>query len=88
MLTVTSAARDRLTKLLSEFPQPVAARIVRRDGRLKLRRGKERPGDKAIEHDGHTMLLLGEPIAKRLNNRILDVRETTNGPKLRFRRQA
>ncbi|MEX0703766.1 MAG: hypothetical protein WD069_16835 [Planctomycetales bacterium] len=88
MLTVTIAARDRLTKLLSTFPQPAAARIVRSGGRMSLRRGKVRAGDKAIEHEGRTMLLLDVPVAARLDDRVLDVRETTDGPRLRFRRQA
>jgi len=86
MLTVTTTACTRLTQILDGRPDHVAARIVRRKGRLKLKSSKKRPGDEVFEHEGRTVLLLDESIAAHLKNRTLDTRNTKDGAKLRFRR--
>ena len=86
MLNVTRDAYLRLSEILSKRPENVAARIVRRDGRLKLRRGRRRRGDEVFVHEGRTVLLLDQHICEHLQGRILDVRDTQDGPRLRFRR--
>ena len=86
MLTVSDAAGARLTDLLSECPDKIAARMVSKGDRIRLRRGESRPGDKAVEHQGRVVLWLAKSLVERLNDRVLDVRNTGNGPKLGLRR--
>lgn len=86
MLRVSDVAGARLSEMLADHPDHVAARIVRRGRRMKLRRSRQRAGDEVFAHDGRTVLLLDEEIAAHLKNRTLDVRDTEDGPRLRFRR--
>ncbi len=85
MLTITDAAFARLHDLLGAQPTEIAARITRKGDRIRVRRGKQRPGDQVVDHDGRVVLLFGESIAERLQNRVLDVRKTEAGPKLGLR---
>jgi hypothetical protein len=87
MLNVTHEAYVRLSEILANRPNHVAARIVRREGRLALRRSKRRAGDEIFVHDGRTVLLLGKNLCADLQDRTLDVRNTLGGPRLRFRRR-
>jgi len=73
--------------MLEELPAEIAARIVRKGDRMRVKRGKSRPGDKEVVHEGRVVLLLGKAMAKRLQSRILDVRKTEDGPKLGLRWQ-
>lgn len=88
MLTLTDPACTRLSEILDDYPDDVVARIILTDGGLKLRRGTPRPGDEVFEHEGRPVLLLDERVSERLENKTLDIRQTENGPKLRFRRVA
>jgi hypothetical protein len=83
MLTVSHTAGERLSEMLAKHPDHIAARIVRRNGQLKLQRGTERPNDKSFQHAGRTVLLLGPKTTKHLSRKHLVVRDTDNGPKLR-----
>ena len=86
MLIVSDAAYARLTDLLSDCPDKIAARFVRKGDRIRLRRGELRPGDKIIKHEGRVVLLMAKSLVERLSDRVLDVRKTANGPKLGLRR--
>ena len=86
MLKVTSTAIARLSKQLAEYPDDIAARVVRREGRMKLRPDTALPGDETFVHNGRTVLLLDRKLAKRLARKTLDVHQTENGPRLRFSR--
>jgi len=86
MLTLTQNARVRLTEKLIDYPPNVAARIIRKEGRMKLRPGSKLPGDAVFEHNGRTVLLLDEEMSLRLGARTLDVQNSADGPRLRFRR--
>jgi hypothetical protein len=88
MLNVTRDAYARLSELLAKRPNHVAARIVRREGRLALRRSQQRRGDEVFVHDGRIVLLLGKNVCSDLEGRTLEVRATQDGPRLRFRRPA
>jgi Fe-S cluster assembly iron-binding protein IscA len=85
MITITQSAYSKLATMLSQRPDDVAARVIVRDGRMKLRPGREQPGDAVFSHNGRVVLLVGERVAKRLGNKTLDVRSTDNGPRLRFK---
>ena len=86
MLAVTQTACERLSEMLALHPDDTAARIIRRKGRMKLRRSNQQPGDEVFEHEGRTVLLLDEAVAAHLEHRTLDVRNTADGPRLKFRR--
>ncbi len=86
MLAVTQTARERLSEILAPHPDDVAARIVRRKGRMKLRRSTQRPGDELFDHEGRTVLLLDEDVSAHLEHRTLDVRDSEDGPRLKLRR--
>ena len=85
MLDVTQAACSRLSEMLADYPSDVAVRVFIRDSRRKTRPDTRQPGDGVIEHAGRAVLLLDENASRHLGNRILDVRETEAGPKLKFR---
>ena len=85
MLTVTSAAYSRLHDLLSTQPAEIAARLSRKDNRIRVRRDKKRPGDKVVKHEGRVVLLMDKSMSQRLQDKVLDVRKTEDGPKLGLR---
>jgi hypothetical protein len=88
MLNVTKPALDRLSHRLArrKAATDIALRFTRRDGRWKLGRDQERPGDVTFAHDGRNVLLLDETAAKAMTNMTLDVQNTDAGPRLRLRR--
>jgi hypothetical protein len=85
MLTITNAAFSNLRDKLSNQPLEIAARLSRKDQRTRVRYGKQRPGDEVVEHDGRVVLLMDKSISQRLQHKVLDVRKTTDGPKLGLR---
>lgn len=86
MFTITDAACARLTDMLADCPDKIAARIVLKGDRIRLRRGASRPGDKAFDYQGRVVALLGQSLVERLADRVLDIRKTADGPKLGLRR--
>ncbi|MCA9161221.1 MAG: hypothetical protein KDA72_22980, partial [Planctomycetales bacterium] len=50
-----------------------------------VRYGKQRPGDEVVEHDGRVVLLMAKSISRMLQHKVLDVRQTADGPKLGLR---
>ncbi len=85
MLTVTDAAFKRLSKLMEKLSDGASVRIVRKDNRTKISRGNQRPGDTEVTHNDMVVLRFGEIVANRLKNKILDIRQTKNGPRLGLR---
>lgn len=90
MLNVTNSALDRLSDRLARRAAAanVALRFTRSDGRWKLGRDLERPGDVKFAHDGRNVLLLDESAARAMTDMTLDIRDTAAGPRLRLRRAA
>jgi hypothetical protein len=86
MLTVTEQAGARLVQMLGESPSESVVRIVRRRRRLKLRRDRARPDDATFAHAGRVVLVLDEQVSQSLASRILDIRQTETGPRLRLKR--
>ncbi len=85
MLTITSAAYSRLHAMLSTQPVEFAARLSRKDDRTRVHRDKRRPGDKVVKHEGRVVLLMNKSMSQRLQDKVLDVRKTEDGPKLGLR---
>ena len=85
MLTVTDAAFERLSNMMNKLSEGVSVRIVRQDDRTKITRGAQRPGDIELTHNEQVVLRFGDNVADRLMNKVLDVRQTQNGPRLGLR---
>jgi hypothetical protein len=75
MLTITNAAYSRLHELLSTQPAEIAARLLRKDDRTRVRRDKKRPGDKVVKHEGRVVLLMDKSMSQCLQDKVLDVRK-------------
>lgn len=85
MLTITLAAFCNLRDKLTEQPPQIAARLSRKERRTRVRFGTQRPGDEVFEHEGRLVLFMDKSTAKRLQHKVLDVRNTTDGAKLGLR---
>lgn len=89
MLTLTDAAgaclADRLAKKGAGGDE--ALRFLRRRKRhgWMLRLAKPGPTDATFSHDGRIVLVLDEQSSKLLNDRMLDIKQTDKGPRLRLR---
>ncbi len=88
MLTMTQSAGARLARKLAKkrAEENVALRFVRdatRGGWL-LRLDRIQPTDVKLSHDGRTVVLLDEQVSNSLRNKRLDVKETDEGPRLKF----
>lgn len=86
MLTISETAYDRLSELLADRPNDVAVRIVFKQGRARICPGRQREGDRTVEHDGRTVLLIDRRAERKLGRRVLGVRQTPKGPRLKLRR--
>lgn len=90
MLTVTVAARARLARKLvrKKCTAEQALRFVRDDERSRWSMEVDTITDSDVlyAHEGRTVLVLDEEASRRLRNRMLEVRETDEGPRLRLRK--
>ena len=89
MLTVTEAAAGRLAEKLANKSagDDFALRFIRQEKRRRwtLRLDKFCPSDATFSHEGRIVLVLDEQSSHLLRNRMLDTRETDEGPRLRLR---
>ena len=87
MLTVTMAARERLSSKLThkKAADDVAMRFTRREGGWRLRLDRARPDDTAFTHDGRNVLLLDEKVSQAMANITLDAKTTEAGSRLTLR---
>ena len=87
MLTITSAARARLTRKLihKKAGEDVALRFVRREGGWTLRLDRTQPADLSFDHNGRAVLLLDQAASKAMTDKTLDVRKTQAGARLVLR---
>ncbi|MBP7936339.1 MAG: hypothetical protein KA354_16995 [Phycisphaerae bacterium] len=87
MLTVTPAARERLTRKLTrkKAGKNEAMRFTRKPGGWRLSVDRAEANDTAIVHDGKILLLLDEAVSRAMTNATLDVQDTDAGPRLRLR---
>ncbi len=87
MLTVTPAARERLTRKLlrKKAGEDEAMRVTPKAGGWKLAVDRARPADTAITHEGRTLLLLDKETSQAMTNVTLDVKDTSAGPRLKLR---
>jgi hypothetical protein len=86
---MTDAAGARLARRLvkKNAADDVAVRFVR-DAKRKgwaIELDTARPSDVTFSHEGRLVLLLDEASSVLLKNKMLDERETDEGPRLRLR---
>lgn len=86
MITVTTAARDRLSTKLTgrNAKDDEALRFTRRPGGWKLRLDRARPTDTKFTHGGRTVLVLDSAVSQAMTNMTLDVERTDSGPRLKL----
>lgn len=84
MLTVTTAAWDRLSKLQSTRPEVTAMRLKVEDGRPRCHKGVQRKDDRVINLPNRPLLLMTQKVARKLNDQTLDAPKTKRGPRLRL----
>jgi Fe-S cluster assembly iron-binding protein IscA len=89
MFTLTEAAGARLADKISKksVDVDIALRFVRQGERRgwTLQIDKPCPSDVTFLHEGRIVLVLDEPSSQLLRNRMLDIRETDEGPRLQLR---
>jgi Fe-S cluster assembly iron-binding protein IscA len=75
MLTVTQKASVHLKEMLdeAEAPEDKCIRISTKGDHLALAFGSKEPGDTTYEHEGRTVLVIDEQLAKQLDDRKVDV---------------
>lgn len=87
MLTVSAQAAARMELLLKRKgpTERSVLRISRGKNRLHLRVSKIRPGDQTFAHGARPVLVLDKKAAVDLALRHLDIRQTSDGPRLTLR---
>ena len=84
-LAVTEAAAEHLRDILVEHGREsdMALRLIPQSGgRLALALDRPGEGDEAIEAAGETLLVVAPQVAALLDGSVIDVLETTEGPRL------
>jgi Fe-S cluster assembly iron-binding protein IscA len=85
-VTVTEAAAGELRKALAEAPSEAGQvlRLVAKpqgDG-FGLGPDEAREDDEVVESGGQTVLVIASALAEQLQGAVIDVEETTEGPRL------
>lgn len=84
MFSVSTPAAAKMTDLLTPKNDDAVLRIVRRDGRFRLRVSQVREGDRTFTHDGRIVLALDATTNESLARRSLAIRRTTTGERLKL----
>lgn len=88
MLTLTEAGGARLADKLvqKKAGEQIALRFVRHGSRpgWTFRLDRPSPSDTTFTYRGRVVLVVDEVSSHSLRNRLLDVRETDDGPRLRL----
>ncbi len=89
MFRVTTAALNRLSSKLAGKKASLdeAFRFTRRSGGWRLRLDRPRSEDMEFTNDGRRVLLLDAAASQAMTNKMLDVRSTESGPRLRLRKR-
>ena len=85
MINVTERARQELKRILitnADMSQARLRLIDRGRGKLGIGVDIEMPGDKLVEYEGSTVLVVERRLAVGLAGVILDVDDTVEGPEI------
>jgi Fe-S cluster assembly iron-binding protein IscA len=89
MVNVTERAKEKLKALLETEgnDQSVGLRLgATPTGQFGVFPDRERPDDLVVEHDGAVVLLVGQEVAEKVDNTIIDYEESDSGPGLIIKR--
>jgi Fe-S cluster assembly iron-binding protein IscA len=89
MVNVTERAKEKLKALLETEgnDQSVGLRLgATPAGQFGVFPDRERPDDQVVEHDGAVVLLVGQEVAEKVDNTIIDYEESDSGPGLIIKR--
>jgi len=80
MLTVTDAAASQFAEILNDdqVEDDKVVRLVAKEGQLSLALDTQRPEDTTFEHDEKTVLAVDNEIAQLVDEKTLDVDESSN----------
>ncbi len=85
MVNVTERAKQELKRILTaavDMPQARLRLLDRGQGKLGLGIDVEMPGDKLVDYDGLTVLVIGPEFASSLAGVTIDVDDTSDGVEL------
>jgi Fe-S cluster assembly iron-binding protein IscA len=85
MIGVTERAKEELKALLTSNVDNSQACLrikANEEGKLGVGIDIEMPGDKAIEYEGSTLLVVEQELADSLHNLVIDVDDTDEGSQL------
>jgi hypothetical protein len=84
MFTMTETAGEYLTTVLDDAnaAEETAIRLVIDGNTLTPQLDNARPGDATFDHEGRTVLVLDARVTQILDESMLDVRATEEGPQL------
>jgi len=84
MLTVTEAAREQLTRILStvDATENSAVRLVPSSKGFKLQVDRPRPDDESYSHEGNVVLVLDKEVSQMLSDKKLGVQSTQDRKRL------
>jgi Fe-S cluster assembly iron-binding protein IscA len=89
MVNVTERAKEKLKALLETEgnDQSVGLRLgATPTGQFGVFPDRERPDDLVVEHDGAVVLLVGQEVAEKVDDTIIDYEESDSGPGLIIKR--
>ena len=86
MLAVTEQATGHLKRMLNrpEAPEGKYIRIHRKGPDFSLVYDNKAAGDQTYEHEGKTVLVVEEELAKTLSDKTIDLEKAEGGPRLVF----
>jgi Fe-S cluster assembly iron-binding protein IscA len=85
MLTVTDSAKEHLNNTLKahrDDPNVCLRLVAKPAGQLGFVLDTETKGDQVVEHEGISVLLIGQELTSLVEGLTLDARDTANGPEL------
>lgn len=84
MLNVSESACALMSNLLNDAqaPEGVVVRMVPADNGLSLTMDQVQSEDATFDHDGRPVLAVGQEVVAAVDNTVLDVVSTPEGPQL------
>ena len=85
MINVTENAKEELKRISTEAvdqPESKLRLVASQEGQLGLIVDSEREGDQLVEHQGSTVLVVGQELSAALEGIGIDCQDTDGGPRL------
>ena len=85
MFTVSENAKEELKRISGEVlekPESKLRLVANPEGQLGLAADEEREGDQIVEHEGNSILLIGQELSTALDGLGIDYQDADEGPRL------